>query len=182
MIWEIAAVAAFMAVLISANGMGAFTQKQRGQKVTEDRTEQAVDEAEENKTSGETEQAGAEKAENDIWPLPAEIPGEKRIELVFCSEGCYCYYNGSLYGYMTKTGEEITPCMYEEAAPFSEGLALFCVDGQYGYMDRSGRIVTGPVYVSVQQGNMDIWTERIFQKRFRLCIISCLLLPGAGRL
>ena len=61
MIWEIAAVAAFMAVLISANGMGAFTQKQRGQKVTEDRTEQAVDEAEENKTSGETEQAGAEK-------------------------------------------------------------------------------------------------------------------------
>lgn len=139
-IWEIAAVAAFMAVLISANG----TPKQRGQNAAEDRMEPA--DGEEEKLPAETEQEGTEVDENDFRPLLAEIPGEKRVELVFYSEGCYCYYNGSLYGYISETGEEIAPCIFREAAPFSEGLACVRLDDQYGYIGKDGETVLPFLY------------------------------------
>ena len=55
-----------------------------------------------------------------------------------CSEGIYCYSNGSLCGYLSEEGAEITPCIYEEAVPFSEGLACVCQDGKYSYIEKHG--------------------------------------------
>lgn len=68
----------------------------------------------------------------------AELPADKRINLVMYSEGCYCIYDGSHYGFMTEEGEEITPYIYEQAAPFSEGLACVYLDGKYGFIGKGG--------------------------------------------
>ncbi|MDE6641188.1 MAG: hypothetical protein K2K63_11740, partial [Acetatifactor sp.] len=43
------------------------------------------------------------------YPKIAKLPADKWIDLVMYSEGCYCIYDGSHYGFMTEEGEEITP-------------------------------------------------------------------------
>lgn len=65
----------------------------------------------------------------------------EEITWAMYSEGCYCYYNGSLYGYLSEDGKEISPCIYTEATPFSEGLACVRLDGKYGYIGKDGETV-----------------------------------------
>jgi len=50
------------------------------------------------------------------------------------------------YGYMKKTGEEFTGYIYEEAYPFTEGLACVKLNGKYGYIDSNGKTVLPFVY------------------------------------
>ena len=84
--------------------------------------------------------------ERDSGPVIVTLSTEEKIEWAFYSEGCYCYYNGSLYGYLAEDGKEIAPCIYSEATPFSEGLACVCLDGKYGYIDKNGEIALPFLY------------------------------------
>ncbi|MDB5599895.1 MAG: hypothetical protein JWN71_1939 [Xanthobacteraceae bacterium] len=45
-----------------------------------------------------------------------------------------------------QTRQEIIPARYEEAMPFSEGLAAVSIDGRYGYIDARGEIVIAPKF------------------------------------
>lgn len=82
----------------------------------------------------------AQKPEEDSPFVPKVTKSYKASweDLVMYSEGYYCIYNGSFYGFMTEKGEEITPFIYERAFPFSEGLACVCLDGKYGYIGTDG--------------------------------------------
>lgn len=72
------------------------------------------------------------------YPVIAELPRDMDIDMVMYSEGCYCIYDGSFYGFVTVDGEEISPYIYEQASPFSEGLACVSLNGKYGYIGMDG--------------------------------------------
>ena len=60
-----------------------------------------------------------ENTESAIFcPVTARVPEGEQIDLILCSEDTYCYYNGSFYGFMTESGKEIAPCIYDRANPF----------------------------------------------------------------
>lgn len=60
------------------------------------------------------------------------------ISFAIESEDILCVNNGEKYGYITKSGVEITDYIYDMAYPFSEGLACVLKDGKYGFIDRNG--------------------------------------------
>lgn len=72
------------------------------------------------------------------YPLIAVPSDTKRIDFVIVSEEKYCIFDGEKYGFIAEDGEEIAPCIYDVAYPFSEGLACVCIDGKYGYLDSEG--------------------------------------------
>lgn len=79
--------------------------------------------------------------------------GEEIYRTVFYSEGRYCYSGGYRdmdenvrYGYLSEDGTQVIPCVYSEAAPFSEGLACVCMDGKYGYIGKYGETVLPFIY------------------------------------
>ncbi|MCM1188643.1 MAG: WG repeat-containing protein [bacterium] len=86
--------------------------------------------------------------EQDPLPYPkiAVIPMDLRECTVAFSEGCYCIYDGSCYGFITAEGEEISPFLFEEAYPFSEGLACVRSHGKYGFIGMDGETVLPFVY------------------------------------
>ena len=55
----------------------------------------------------------------------------------------------SKLGYADRTGKIVIPCMFDEARPFSEGLAAVSVNKKFGFVDKTGKIVIAPVYASV---------------------------------
>lgn len=79
-----------------------------------------------------------EKASASSYPKVAKLPEDKWFYQVMYSEGCYCIFDGSHYGFMTEEGEEIAPFIYEQAAPFAEELACVCLDGKYGFIGKEG--------------------------------------------
>lgn len=84
----------------------------------------------------------AEAEEPDSpYPLLAAPSTTERIKFALVAEGSYCIFDGEKYGYIAETGEEIAPCIYDIAYPFSEGLACACKDGKYGYIDLTGETV-----------------------------------------
>lgn len=93
-------------------------------------------EAEESDAPCEKEPQYTEEEECPSFRLIS--PEGEQIEWAIYSEGVYCYSNGRRWGYLSEDGEEITPCIYENAAPFSEGLACVGLDGKYGYIGRDG--------------------------------------------
>ncbi len=102
----------------------------------------------EEKTQEDQEDPGGQgsREESFSWPRVAALSGDMWISGVMNSEGCYCIYDGHSFGYMTETGEEITPFIYEEATAFSEGLACVYMDGKYGYIGKNGETVLPFVY------------------------------------
>ena len=105
-------------------------------------TETVSNESEIITTENETEIS--ESAEN-IQPEEYEYPIiitptlTSNIEFAFESEDIFCIYNGEKYGYITKSGEEITDYIYDAAYPFSEGLACVMINGKYGFIDKAGK-------------------------------------------
>lgn len=81
------------------------------------------------------------EAADNKYPLIATPSAAKWIDLVLVSEGNYCIFDGEKYGFLAEDGEEIAPCIYDIAYPFSEGLACVCQDGKYGYIDSRGETV-----------------------------------------
>lgn len=83
---------------------------------------------------------------NRFCPLLAPVSYGGVIDTLLVSEGYYCVYNGERYGFVSEDGTEITPCIYEQAAPFHEGLACVCQNGKYGFIDGNGETVIPFIY------------------------------------
>ena len=49
-------------------------------------------------------------------------------------------------GFMDKAGRQVIPPRYNDAQPFSEGLAAVKLGDKYGYIDRSGKMVIPPQF------------------------------------
>ncbi|MBD5453428.1 MAG: WG repeat-containing protein [Lachnospiraceae bacterium] len=77
------------------------------------------------------------------YPMIATPSDAKWLDLVIVSEDTYCIFDGKeeKYGFLAEDGKEITPCIYDIAYPFSEGLACVCKDGKYGYINSEGETV-----------------------------------------
>lgn len=67
------------------------------------------------------------------------------------SEGyiAICSSENGKWGFITDTGKEAIPFIYEEAQDFKEGLAAVKVDGLWGYIDFEGTMVIEPAYEDV---------------------------------
>ena len=61
------------------------------------------------------------------------------------SEGLAYMEQGKL-GFIDKAGKQVIPPKYNDAQPFSEGLAVVRLEGKYGYIDRSGKMVIPPQF------------------------------------
>ena len=116
-------------------------------------SEQEPDELEESNGVDQLEnpEAGQQDRATE-YPIITEIDVHW-VDYVIDSEGIYCIYvddvhvgEGDRYGFLTDTGEEITPFVYEEASPFNEGLACVCMDGKYGFIDKSGSTALEFIY------------------------------------
>ena len=56
-------------------------------------------------------------------------------------------YSWQEYGYFSKEGKFITPCIYEYGSRnFNEGMAVICFDGKYGYINTKGERFIQAIY------------------------------------
>lgn len=134
------AVTVLSATVLTGCGNAEVSQDTSGER--EEQTAQIEEEMAENT---DTLQASPEESAGETSSISLISPKE-HVAWAICSEGIYCYSNGSLCGYLSEEGEEITPCIYEEAMPFSEGLACVCLDGKYGYIGKDGETVLPFIY------------------------------------
>lgn len=79
--------------------------------------------------------------------------GKSIIDLVdiYACYGCGEFKNGLMlmaisnpktkHGFLTKDGKEAISFIYDEARPFSEGLACVAINKKYGYINKEGKIV-----------------------------------------
>lgn len=105
-----------------------------------------LEETAEEATKATTENGTVEKIDRDAvgetderqYPVLLTPTRTKNIAFAIESENIFCICNGEKYGYLKKTGEEITYYTYDTAYPFSEGLACVMVDGKYGFINENG--------------------------------------------
>ena len=69
--------------------------------------------------------------------------GYERVTKLYARQGVFSgnrcqVQTDSLWGYMDEEGNEIIPCQYEEARPFSEGLAAVRKDGKWMFIGMGG--------------------------------------------
>lgn len=88
------------------------------------------------KPENAAEESVADDDEDALAIKQAQYEGEKSssfclltaqrrgIEWAIYSEETYCYSNGSFWGYLSKDGEEIAPCIYEEPRLFPRDLPV----------------------------------------------------------
>ena len=88
------------------------------------------------KVSDSSEIANSKEYEYPVIITPTLT---SNIEFAIDSEDIFCIFNGEKYGYITKSGEEITDYIYDAAFPFSDGLACVMIDGKYGFIDNTGK-------------------------------------------
>jgi hypothetical protein len=79
---------------------------------------------------------------------PADTP-EPSIPAAQVAEGAdrFPFARGGRMGYVNAAGAEVVAPRFEEAGPFSEGLARVRVGGVWGYVDPSGRIAIEPQFL-----------------------------------
>lgn len=53
---------------------------------------------------------------------------------------------GGKYGYCDNSGNIVIPLLYDNAKPFSDGLAAVCIDNQYGFIDVTGNLVISNMF------------------------------------
>ena len=49
-------------------------------------------------------------------------------------------------GFIDRNGNEVIPCIYDDASDFSEGLAVIVKNGKYGFIDKNGNEVIPCIY------------------------------------
>jgi hypothetical protein len=74
------------------------------------------------------------------------------------------------YGYIDKEGRTVIPLKFDNAQPFSEGLAAVMVGSKWGYINKSGALVIGPRFdmawkfsdgvAMVKEGKRDRYIDR----------------------
>ena len=62
------------------------------------------------------------------------------------SEGLAQVKVGEKWGFIDKTGKQITPCLYDDARDFSEGLAKVIVGEKWGFIDKQGKQIIPCLY------------------------------------
>jgi len=156
--------AVFLVLLFGSTGCGQeeavrdsadILQTEEQENLTE-RQENPVGEQEDPAKQQEdlAEQGDSSEAADSSDSIVVISPEGEKIEWAVYSEGVYCYRNvrnyasdeGGLYGYLSEDGREITPCIYSEASPFSEGLGCALLDGKYGYIGKDGETVLPFIY------------------------------------
>jgi WG containing repeat len=73
------------------------------------------------------------------------------------------------WGYIDRTGKLTISAQFEEAGPFSEGLAAVRVGGKYGYIDRTGKLAIEPQFSSAREfvdGLAIVWFEKTQKANF----------------
>ena len=45
------------------------------------------------------------------------------------------------FGFIDKTGKLVIPAQFDDAEPFSKGLAVVKIKGKYGFIDKAGKLV-----------------------------------------
>lgn len=124
-------------------------------KMADSGAEPEEDNADSGEFSAEYTAEGATKPDSgeNMDSIAVIRPDGEEIDWAVYSEGVYCYssvtdlWSGTgLYGYLSEDGEEITLCIYSEAAPFSEGLGCALLDGKYGYIGEDGETALPFVY------------------------------------
>ena len=125
-------------------------EEHSGEMISQEETQKNTDQEAE-----ESEQTESDKGAGDVsgleYPILVETDNAPFINYVMESEGIYCVYGqqsqqDSYYGFLTETGEAITPFIYSAATPFSEGLACVYLDGKYGFIDKHGETALPFVY------------------------------------
>lgn len=76
------------------------------------------------------------------YPFPQELEIDFRLQNYFFLP--YRVENG--WGYLNELGQPMIKPVYDEAALFSEGLAVVAIDGKYGYINKSGKSVISLLY------------------------------------
>ncbi len=65
-------------------------------------------------------------------------------------EGIFVYKLNDQYGFLDKSGRELTPPVYSYVAPFSDGLGRFGSGDKYGFIDRTGKVVIPAGYTAAR--------------------------------
>ena len=81
------------------------------------------------------------------YPYTITLSFTDSIELCIESQDIFLIgLDNDKYGYVGKDRKELTGYIYEDAYPFSEGLASVSLDGKYGFIDKDGKTVIEFVY------------------------------------
>ncbi len=87
------------------------------------------------------------KRESIINTLGEEVSLPQDYRAVSYLEGIFVVTNGEKFGYVSSDGAWITSPIFEQAAPFYEGLAIVTnEDGKKGIIDRTGKLVLEPAF------------------------------------
>lgn len=105
-------------------------------------TEQTFNEMQEQMADvlAELAQMGMNSEEIAGQKTESEDVSEQETEtenVVINYEGLQCVRRGGKYGYLDKMGRKVLPFVYDNAAPYVEGLAYFCIGEDYGFMDET---------------------------------------------
>lgn len=73
----------------------------------------------------------------------------------------------SKYGYKNKWGKFVIEPQFEEAYPFSYGLAKVKIDGKYGFIDYEGDMYIEAIYDDVSELKVNRWANFIWDCYFK---------------
>lgn len=123
---------------------------------TEETTQNSVNESETVFADAVTFDTGSEaevtesveniQSRESAYPIIITPTLTSNIDFAIESEDIFCIFNGEKFGYITKSGDEITDYIYDAAYPFSEGLACVMADGKYGFIDTAGKEILPLIY------------------------------------
>jgi len=82
-----------------------------------------------------------DKTGKEVIPLTLRYSfiGDFSDGMAFVSDFFISGEEAGKYGFIDKTGREVIPRVYENASPFSEGLACVQRNGKYGFIDKNGK-------------------------------------------
>lgn len=133
MIW----LAVYALLLFLCSGC-ASKDGQQDKEILEETAEEATKATTENGTVEKIDRDAVGETDERQYPVLLTPTRTKNIAFAIESENIFCICNGEKYGYLKKTGEEITYYTYDTAYPFSEGLGCVMVDGKYGFINENG--------------------------------------------
>ena len=90
----------------------------------------------------------SETVETIEYRYPYVITPTRINDINFCieSEDIFLVAGEGKFGYIRKDRKELSGCIYEDAYPFSEGVAAVSINGKYGFIDRNGEEAIGFIY------------------------------------
>ena len=81
---------------------------------------------------------------------------------LFTEDGLARFCHHGFWGYVNKIGVEVVKPQYEDAMPFSNGLAAVKSGGLYGFINTSGEMVIAPAFEAIEGGF--IYDRCVFEK------------------